>query len=410
MPHRVELFTGLTTEDSVAIAQWDEYTITLDMLAPGSPFTFTIWHSAETRSAWRYLRRKVKAGDSALVFLDSVTMLNGRITGLDTGGGHDGVTTTVSGRAMASVPMTWDADPTVVVRNLTLDDALGRIFAGLGQPVRMSVDAAQVREVQTRAIRYTRGGRKRKPRRTVVDQSHARPGETVWSYASNLARKAGFLLWEAPDPDAGLAVVVDKPAFESDVLFRFERVAVGDNPATGASNYEGNVLNGHEVFDFANVPTTVTVYTGTSRGDTVSTRGRAVVTNAALTDVAVTRGFVLDPPPAQPRHVRSDRARTIERAEQEARRTIADAMRGFRTYTCTVQGHGMSVDGAPRLFAPNTMARVYDDVCVSAEGEALNEDMLITRVTFRGGRRNGVGQVTDLTLVPKGSIVLEPTP
>jgi len=65
VPHRVELFTGLATEDSVAIAQWDEYTITLDMLAPGSPFTFTIWHSAETRSAWQYLRRKVKVGDSA---------------------------------------------------------------------------------------------------------------------------------------------------------------------------------------------------------------------------------------------------------------------------------------------------------------------------------------------------------
>ena len=83
---------------------------------------------------------------------------------------------------------------------------------------------------------------------------------------------------------------------------------------------------------------------------------RAVATNAALTDARVTRGLVVADPPPQPRHMRSTRAKTLARAEQEGRRVILDAMRAFRTYRLTVRGHGQLVDGVRRAPANDRAA------------------------------------------------------
>ena len=154
---------------------------------------------------------------------------------------------------------------------------------------------------------------------------------------------------------------------------------------TGADVFEWTerLSVGVETIDARPAPTSVTVYTGSDRGDKVSVRQRAVATNAALTDARVTRGLVVADPPPQPRHMRSTRAKTLARAEQEGRRVILDAMRAFRTYRLTVRGHGQLVGGVRTLYAVNTVARVYDDLCTNADGQPLDEDMLITRVTFK---------------------------
>ena len=181
----------------------------------------------------------------------------------------------------------------------------------------------------------------------------------------------------------------------------------------GADTGAGNVLASTEEVNLRGVPTAVAVFAGSGRGDKVSSRGRAVVENARLADRAVTRGFVLRPTPLQPRFVRSDRARTRQRAEQEAQRIITDAMAGFRTYTATVRGHGQRVDGAARLFAINTTARVVDSAQTDPDGNPLDEVMLITRLEFRRKREQGVsasaGTLTTATLVPLGAVDLTPT-
>jgi prophage tail gpP-like protein len=104
--------------------------------------------------------------------------------------------------------------------------------------------------------------------------------------------------------------------------------------------------------------------------------------------------------------MRSTRAKTLARAEQEGRRTILDAMRAFRTYRLTVRGHGQLVDNVRTLYAVNTVARVYDDLCTNADGAPLDEDMLITRVTFKRSRT--AGTVTEISLVPRGALAMEP--
>ena len=62
-----------------------------------------------------------------------------------------------------------------------------------------------------------------------------------------------------------------------------------------------------------------------ARGTQVDARTRSVTTNVALTDDAVTRGLVLQPPPEQPRYLRDSRARSPERAAQTAAETFSAA-------------------------------------------------------------------------------------
>ena len=50
--------------------------------------------------------------------------------------------------------------------------------------------------------------------------------------------------------------------------------------------------------------------------------------------------------------------------------------------------------------------RVRDDLCTSPDGAPLDESMLITSVTFEGGRQTGT--TTTMVLVPKDSISVIP--
>ena len=128
--------------------------------------------------------------------------------------------------------------------------------------------------------------------------------------------------------------------------------------------------------------------------------------NIALIDAEVNRGFVLDPPPTQPRHVRAQRARTVAETAREGARMVAEAMAGFRAYRCTVHGHGQDGTAGHLLYAINTMARVRDDVTTDASGNPLDESMLITRVEFQRSRQNGT--TTAVTLSPRDAISLVP--
>ena len=437
---------------------WDEYTITLDMLQAGNAFTFGMWSSETNGTTWDALRRGVKVLDSVVVGIDGAAQLNGRIEKIETGAdGHGEARMVISGRDLAGPALDWDADPTLTLTGITLEDALRRVFAGVGLPVRITTaDAA--RETTTRRSHGARGTATEAaassrpaagltpalrtalgeaaalpnawdaegiaarntialtpltPRRTasrarakaikdiVIPEAHPKPGERVWAFAEAICARIGALMWTAPDAQTGMTIVVDTPNDTDPATFVFARRIVN-----GVADRRSNILAGVETIDARPAPTSVTVYTGSDRGDKVSVRQRAVATNAALTDARVTRGLVVADPPPQPRHMRSTRAKTLARAEQEGRRVILDAMRAFRTYRLTVRGHGQLVDGVRTLYAVNTMARVYDDLCTNADGQPLDEDMLITRVTFKRSRT--AGTVTELSLVPSGALAMEP--
>jgi prophage tail gpP-like protein len=455
---------------------WDEYVITLDMLSPGASFTFALWYSRDRATAWEVLRRSVKVGDSVVLSIDGAPQLNGRIDTIDTDAdGHGARMMTVTGRDLAGVALDFDADPTINVVGLRLEDALRRVFASVNVPFRMTTaDAARevttkrasrrttaveaavtsppvlippptqpsivalgiasplgrlvglrvdpislarpedeiaiyrAREAARNAAQQRARVRAQRNKSVIVDEAHPKPGERVWHFAEAIVCRLGMRLWVAPDAANGVTVVADRPDDSQEPTFAFNRVLT-DGVNTSPSN---NVLRGKESISIRGVPTSVSVYTNTSRGDTTAGRSRAIVQNTRLADDVVTRGFVLRPTPLQPRYIRSERSRVPQRSEQEGERIITDAMASFRTYTATVRGHGQRVDGVDRLFAINTTARVVDSVMSDPDGNALDEVMLMTRVEFRRARvagTGGSGTQTSVTLVPLGAIDLTPT-
>lgn len=456
--HVVELSLA---SSGLALDVWDEYAVTLDMLSPGSPWTFAMWRSEARAAAWDVLRRSVKCMDAVVLKIDGATQLNGRVESVETGAdGHGEARMVLTGRDLAGPALDWDADPTMNINGQTLEAALQRVFASVGIPVRVTTaDAA--REVTTkrrtgagltateaaatsapraglpesvvRALRqaaalpslYEQGrapvvgadaaaditaveprraaARRRTARikNIVIPAAHPRPGERVWHFAESIVSRVGVLMWTAPDPSGGMSLVVDAPANGDPPTYAFARVVRGN-----VADPRSNVLSLSERVDTREVPTEVNVYTGSARGDKVSARQMGTTVNGWLANEQVTRGFVAAEAPPQPRHMRSTRAKTVARAEQEGARVVLDAMRGFRTVRLTVRGHGQRVNGSPTLYAINTVARVYDSVCTDASGAPLDEAMLITRVTFK--RSRAAGTTTELTLVPLHALTLEP--
>lgn len=388
--------------DGTEVDTWDRYTITLDMLRAGNAWTFSLWHSTTRATTWSVLRRKVRVGDPLTVTLGGAAQVSGRIETVETHVDRKGATMVISGRDLGGVAESWDADPTVRLRGLPLSDALRSLFTPLGIPVAVSVSADAVRSVQSGTTRNARGvshGATRR-RSQPIDMSHPRAGEKVWRLADGLCRRVGYLMWIAPADNGALAVVVDTPAYSTPDVYDFTR-SPGPN-----GTMTGNILSTVERIDTKGVPTEVNVYSGTVRGDLISSRQRSQTFNLALANEEITRGMVADPMPDQVRHVHAVRARTNAVAAREAERIIAEAMASFRSVDVTVQGHAQTVDGATRLYAVNTMARVRDAIATDPEGRALDESMLITRVVFDGSRESGT--TTRLTLSPRGAITVVP--
>lgn len=394
--HAVALTWG---RSSYRVDLWDRYDITLSMLEAGTGFTLTCWGStAEDEAPFELLTDRdfgLKLGDPLTLTIDDVVVLSARVETLEAGDAQSqrgGFEVTVTGRDLAGPAISWDADPSVSFRGATLTDALTRLFEPLAMPVRFGAHADPASSL--RGLRPRRNGRFTTHVRThsrPIDVTHPRVGERVWQVAERIVRGLGYRLWVAPGDDDACNVVVDAPNTGGEVLFRFVR-ELREGVVTEASN----ILHGRECLSVRDVPTEVTVYAHTPRGDTESTRVARTVQNGWLDSVDVTRGRVSSELPKQPRHLRSDQARSDEAARQEAARVIAEAMEGFRVYRCTVQGHAQD----DRLYAPNTMAHVRDDKL------GLDEDMLLTRCTFSGSRH--AGQTTRVELVPRAALSMEP--
>jgi len=393
----------VTLSDGTEVDVFDKYIISLDMMRAGNAWTVEMWRSSTRDTTWPVLRRLLKLGENVTVSIDGAAQVTGRIETFDTLVERKGASMVISGRDLGGMAMSWDADPTIRLRGLSLSDALTALFAPFGVPV-LVTDAAAARIVQSGTNQGgagrapTRGVRHAATRAQPIDRSHPRAGERAWSLGEEMCRRVGFLLWTAPSANGGLAVVVDVPAFTTPDVFTFTR-RIEDGEATG------NILRSAEKFSIKEIPTEVSVYTGTTRGDLVSNRSRSQTFNVALETAAVSRGFVASPMPAQVRHVKSARSRTLAASAQEGSRVISEAMAGFRRYECTVQGHGQTVAGSPRLYALNTMSRVRDDLTTAPDGSPLDESMLLTTLTFSGGRE---GCTTSAVLVPRDSIVVIP--
>ncbi len=394
MQHDVSVHLGTS---GLRVDVWAQYHVSLSMLQPGSPWSFTLFRSEHTASTWDRLRSELRFGERVFVSIDGAGQLNGyvnRIAHATTP--HAGETLTVSGHDLAAPALRWHADPRVRLKGLTISEALARLFQPLGITAIVGdhADAARLVQVGTsrgpRAVTSTARTRRSHP----IDFAHPRPGETVWQVAEAIARRAGYLLWTAPHPERGLTVVLDSPAYASAPLFDFFRGA-----RQGTAGSRTNILEAEHVVDVTDVPTAVTAFTGGDRGTVLPARSGVTVDNGTLANATVLGGWPVADLLEQPMYVRAERARNPSGATRTAERYIAEANAKLRTLKVKVAGHGQR----DRIYAINSMSSVRDDLACP---QPISERMLILDVAFSGDP--DAGQTTALTLGPDGAIVVTP--
>jgi prophage tail gpP-like protein len=369
------------------LTNWERYDIVLDMLQPGSPFTFSLFRSDED---WDRVRAEVKAFESVVLSIDKTTLINGVIEhvqpfrGRGKGSGIIIAGTDVTGRLQRI-----DADPHVSLRATTLQAAIENLLVPLGITSIAVGDPRATAEVQS-GIR--RGARSipHLTRQQRIDLVHPRVGEKVFSVIQRMARKVGFWVWVAPDEAGNLCLVIDNPVSGGEPVFEFKYDEQSPHLATGDSS----LLESDETINVADMPTEVTAYGRTMRGDAQAARIRAVV------QASFNARWVKSDRPRQPRHYRPSHARTQAAITQDATRLIREQAIGHDYVTGTVEGHGYTRQNQDRLHAVNTIVHWKD---VNADVDA---DMVLTRVQFTGGRTEG--HETRVRAHPKGVLNLTP--
>jgi prophage tail gpP-like protein len=383
LTHEVEVRLGASRTRLTAL---DEVRITHDLLSPGSVATVALWGQPGDRP-WPqtalYARAKVFA--HLEVAVDGHLQVRGVLEKPRVGADRSGAGLWLSFRDLACAAMVAEASPSLSLRDVTLEEALRRLFEPLGLPLVIGANADDARSVQAGARPGARSSTSRRARRRHhVDRFRVQPGQKVWQLAEQLCRRHGYLLYTAPCED-GVGLVIDRPAYDSEVLYRLSRRRRADGSA------ESNILGAFRELDATSIPTSVKVFGHTSHTAREDARHEATVQNDRLT------GDRVEPfTQVRPWYRRDAKARTPQVAEQRARRLLAQANAGFDVVTLTAQGFGQG----KRLFAVNTMARIDD------EETGTTGDWLITQVAM--ARSRGAGTLSQLRLVPKGSLVIEP--
>ena len=423
--HQVELLAE-NLGRSVVVPVWSSYSITLDMFRPGSPWTFSLWRSdnpdttgssqdlVQFTTAWQVLNSDiVKLGGNVRFRIDGATVLNGQIEQIEIVTDRDnGAGIVLSGRDLSGPSLDWHCDPRITLKGRSLNNVLQELFDTVGADVIIGAGADAAREVSSRVSpgahrRYdptkdehvSKRRRRRRKLTKGVDLMHARPGETVWQVAESICKRMGFMMWVVPTSDwpNEMAVVVDTPNYDQETDYVFGRRVI---PGTDVVSPESNIISSHFTQQIRDIPTFV--YSGGhhSRGDTDPKRIRVIVQNDYIKRFNIVSAGLVQ----HPYWLANKRARSIDAATQYAERHISEANRHFRTYQCTVQGHGQFSDGTNmKLYALNSMARVYDQI---GGFKFVDEDMLIDRITFNGSRQSG--QTTTVHLHTKDAVQLTP--
>jgi prophage tail gpP-like protein len=383
--HRFKIAFADDTEIDVV----DEYVITHDLLSASSAWTFTLWYSPTARSTWDVLKTRAKNGARIRTFVDDALQTEGRIEVRDEQESRDGgETMVISGRDMAAPLVDWDADPRMQLANTTLGALVEAVTSSFGINARI-LDGNAARDVQG-IPRRRHGHTARSERRQQIDRFRVKPGEKGWAVLERVCRQLGLMIWSAPYPGGDTAgLVIDAPLETGDATFRFTRIENSDG------TFSGNILRGSHKTTTRGIPTEVTGFASAHLQSGQDTRVQRTVFNQQLTGPWV----IADPPP-QPRFLPKEQAHTADAIDREAQKVIADAMAGFRTYECDVEGLGQEINGAMRLYTVNTLAHVRDD------RRGIDEDMLITSVTMKQSRKGAT--VGSVRMVPRGAIKVLP--
>jgi prophage tail gpP-like protein len=163
---------------STEIDVWDRYTVSLSMLRVGQPWTFSLWRSTTRNTTWELLNRRVQLFDRVTLAIDGHPQLTGCAESFERhADGHGECIAVLSGRDLAGVAQSWDADPTINLRGVTLEDALSALFTPLALTLTIT-PAAAAAEVQGARRPGARGARPPHPPEPPRPQAQPAPPQS----------------------------------------------------------------------------------------------------------------------------------------------------------------------------------------------------------------------------------------
>jgi prophage tail gpP-like protein len=227
----------------------------------------------------------------------------------------------------------------------------------------------------TEAVRLASGSASRLSpgdiKRLVVKDMKPQAGEKVWEYLDRHAKKLGIMMWMSPEG----ALILSSPQYNQKPLFRIVR------RFRSRSEDPNNVKSGVRMTSTADRYSECAVYGRTHGDDALRAR---ITHNEKDLDCSVYR----------PMTIHDQSIRTLEDAKRRARRELALGRQRADVLTYEVAGH--SQNGV--IWAVDTICSVVDEVA------GIAGDYYITGREF--SKDVGAGTRTNLTLMPKGAIVL----
>lgn len=370
--HRVRVTVG-----SDELTLWSGYDISVDILQPADAFSLSCKAS---RAAWDLLALDAEVQ----VWIDDSRILSGFIGARtkEPGGDGGGTVIQVEGRDRAG-RLVDESAPLFAYGGQRLQQLVERLV-GIGSP-----DALfeRVTLLNTSNRRLMTNGRARSTDEpALLTGAHAPrrvlPGQGRWAVLEEFLRESRMLAWSTAN---GRELFVGQPNQAQEPQYRFFEAAEG---SARAAETNSQIRIAESVEDRYSEITCVGKATGTDAnyGSGV-TKNRGTATSSYTGWSRPKRLLISDDSVKGP-------ADALERAERE----MLERDAAGHEVLVRAPGHSQLVARRQAVFAPDTIARVEDELT------GLAGDYLVTAVTFSDSRESGTR--TELRMVPRGTILV----
>jgi hypothetical protein len=350
-----------------ALKIFDRVEVTNDITSPAQA-TFTLGDDGSYESLYRALAH----GKPFTVYLNGFPRMKGLVVGQeipdDARGG-----TTIELRLATKFADAYvaSAEPDIEVKNASIKNFITRLLSPIGyEEDDLVFSAAAERDLMTG--KPARGGRPAIDlEKITVAQAKVNPPETVYDAASRHLKRHSLMMWDAPDG----RIYIGAPDVDQQPIYRFRS-------KRGARAQGNNVLSVRRIADWYEIPTNVTVFGGTTNKQVSKAKFSATGANADM----LRAGFY------RPVYLPAEQVKTLQAAENQARREIAQRSKRKDAYEILVDGWTYWDGSSSIPYAPNTTADVDLDALGGVQGRYF-----IHKVTMREDAKSS--QSTTLSLV-----------
>jgi prophage tail gpP-like protein len=412
---QLSIASGPTRERGRRLNTWTEYEVEENLFKAANDFSFKLSLSGagEDVPPEEYIERVCALTLPDAVFkleLDGVLLGTGIIVDQYIGESDEGeAMIEIQGMDPAMLLLSNEVDPKLQISSDTtlpdIADKLLQQYRGKGISLDVVADDIANRTLLTGRLIFSsktvstsrgpaavkKGGANEFFIKQTLADAQPHPGETEWDFLHRHAENIGVIPYFMAD--GNLCFIA--PDYDQEELFKFQRLRNTSNNNPDKTN----ILRGGRRRSMANAATSVEVLGRGSlyrSADPRVTKARKTKKKPAIRGTATT-----DLPFTWPRrrYLRDTNPSNNDEAKRVANRELAHRNANAVVYEYVVAGHR---DKRNYAYTVNTMAHIRDELPRPTDDLAA----FITRRVLRKSRAAQNGTLTELTLVPKGAIVL----